>query len=167
MTNVFATFNDEHSLLAAARSAREEDLVIVDAYTPYPVHGLEAAMGIRRSRLTYACFFFGAAGLIGGLGFQLWVFVVNWAMTVGGTSLNVLPALIPVAFETAILFAALGTVVTFFAVARLFPGKRASLAAEGITDSQFVLAVESDDGERAKEFFEDQGAVKVEMEEIS
>lgn len=61
---VFATFEHEEDLLRATKAVRDQGLRIVDAFTPYAVHGLDAAMGLRRSRLTWVCFIL---GLIGGL----------------------------------------------------------------------------------------------------
>ncbi|MBI2193406.1 MAG: DUF3341 domain-containing protein [Planctomycetes bacterium] len=134
-------FEQETGLLAAARAAREQNLPVYDAYTPYAVHGLDAAMGLPRTRLPTVCFFCGLAGLAAALAFQLWTATSNWPMNVGGKPFHSLPALVPVSFETAVLLASLATVLAFFLRARLWPGRSPVSLANGVTDDRFVLAL--------------------------
>src|SRR5205823_1776972 len=65
-------FDDEAALLAAARAARAAGVAVADAYTPYAVHGLDEAMGLRRSRLPWVCFLAGLCGGALALSFELW-----------------------------------------------------------------------------------------------
>ena len=65
-------FPDEDRLLAALRDCRRRGVEVVDAHTPYPVHGIDELVGIRRSRLPVVCFLAGLTGLTAGLGFQYW-----------------------------------------------------------------------------------------------
>lgn len=154
-----AVFADEASILAAIRAAREKGLVVIDAFTPHPVHGMDEALGLVPTRLPVACFVLGVLGALSALGFQLWTFGVDWPLNVGGKSRTAFPALVPVAFEVAVLFAALGTVLLFFFVFGLAPGKRPRLAAHGITDDRFVLLVDSESD--PSEIFRELGAVEV------
>ena len=160
---LIASFDTEHALLDAAWGAREKGIQIHDAYTPYAVHGLEEAMGLKRTRLTFVCFAFGLTGLAVALAFQLWTFMVDWPLNVGGKSFSALPALIPITFETCVLFAALGTVATFFARTCLWPGKRPQLVCEGVTDDRFAIVLQTSDAEMAavREFIGTRGALEV------
>ena len=81
---LLATFDHEDDLLAAATAARERGLRIVDAFTPYAVHGLDRAMGLKASRLTWVCFICGMVGTVGMLWFEHWSASVDWALDVGG-----------------------------------------------------------------------------------
>src|SRR5262245_18811767 len=118
-----AAFERENDLLGATTTARERGLRIIDVYTPYAVHGLDEAMGLKPSRLSRACLACGAIGVAIALWFQHWAMSVDWPINVGGRPWNSLPAFVPVAFEVMVLFAGLGVVLAFFIRSRLYPGK--------------------------------------------
>ena len=139
---LFASFEHEDDLLAAATAIRHKGLRIIDAFTPYAVHGLDRAMGLKPSRLTWVCFVCGMTGALGMLWFEHWAASVSWAVNVGGKPWNSLPSDVPVAFEAAVLLAGFGSVFALFAVSRLYPGKKASHIFPGTTDDRFVLAIE-------------------------
>jgi hypothetical protein len=139
---VLGVFEGESELLAATHDARDAGLTIVDAFTPYPVHGLDGAMELPPSRLPWLCF---AAALVGAalkLWFEFWTMTVSWPVNVGGKPWNSLPAFVPVTFEVMVLSAGLSTVLAFFFLSRLRPGKRPLLVHDGVTDDRFVLVLE-------------------------
>ena len=140
-----ATFEHEDDLLAATRAVRGEGARIVDAFTPYAVHGLDRALGLRPSRLTWVCFVCGMAGALGMLWFEHWTASIDWQLNVGGKPWNSLPSDVPVAFEAAVLLAAFGSVFALFAVSRLFPGKRPHVIDRRVTDDRFVLVIDQAD----------------------
>ena len=88
---LLASFDHEDDILAATTAVRKQGLKIVDAYTPYAVHGLERAMGLPPSRLTWVCFACGMFGALGMLWFQYWSAAIDWAVDVGGKPWNSLP----------------------------------------------------------------------------
>lgn len=143
-----ATYDREEDLLSGARTARAQGFKIVDAYTPYAVHGLDDAMGLKPSRLTWVCFAFGASAVIFMTWFQHWTSAISWPINIGGKPWNSLPAFAPVIFESMVLCAGLGTVAVLFLVCRLRPGKQARLTVEGVTDDRYALVVEHDNAER-------------------
>ena len=102
------TFADEEDLLRTAHQFRERGLKIVDAFSPYPVHGLDEAIGLPPSRLSWVCAAFGFAGAAAMLWFQCWTSAVDWPLNVGGRPPHSPPAFIPVTFELGVLFSALG-----------------------------------------------------------
>jgi ActD protein len=163
---LYGTFRDEASILAATRAVRAQGYEIVDVYTPYAVHGLDQAMGLRRSRLGLACFALGALGLGCTLAFEYWTSAVSWPLNVGGKPWNSWPAFIPVAFELTVLCAGLGTVLAFLLRSRLFPGRHPVLATARVTDDEFVLVlVETSaafDPERVRALLAPLGPVRVE-----
>lgn len=146
--------------LAAARAARAAGLAVHDAYTPFPVHGMDEALGLGPSWLGKACLGFALAGLVGALAFEFWVSVFDWPMNVGGKPFDASPALIPVAFELTVLAAGLGTVATFLAFRGLSPARRPEVAGVGATDDRFALAfaLGGADDARARAFLAEQGA---------
>lgn len=136
-------FDSEEKILAATRAAREAGFPIHDVYTPYAVHGMDDAMGLRPSRLTWVTFLAGLTGGTAAMALQLYTSVVSWPINVGGKPFNSFPAFIPVTFELTILFAGLATVAAFLARCTLFPGqKRAALPR--VTDDRFALALNAE-----------------------
>lgn len=167
MSILIGYFDDEERVLGATRAAREAGYQVHDVYTPYAVHGMDEAMGLRRSRLTWVCFF---AGLTGGslaLSLQYYTSVVSWPLNVGGKPFASWPAFIPVTFELTVLIAALTTVAALFIRTRLFPGSSAE-ALPRVTDDRFALAlkVESPQGP-AREVLQQHGAVEVVEAEVA
>lgn len=141
-----AWYRSEEDILAAARDARLGGLEIHDAFTPFPVHGLDDAIGLRRSRLMRVAFFGGLLGMAIAVNLQLWVSLSEWPMIIGGKPLAPIPLFVPVTFELTVLISGLSTVAAFLFVSRLRPGKR-KLHFEGVTDNQFVLVLRQGDAE--------------------
>ena len=140
-TRVVCVFDREEDLVGAATTAREHGLTIVDAYTPYPVHGLSGAMGLTPSRLPWLCFALGAAAGAATLVFQHWASAVDWPINVGGRPWNSFPAFVPIAFEVIVLVAGLGTVAAFLAVTALRPWNKADVPDARVTDDRFALVL--------------------------
>ncbi len=142
---ILATFEHEDDLLAATTAIRGKGLRIIDAFTPYAVHGLDRAMGWQPSRLPWVCFVCGMVGALGMLWFEHWTASVSWALNVGGKPWNSLPSDVPVAFEAAVLLAGFGSVFALLAVSRLFPGKHGQAIRPRVTDDRFVLVIDEAD----------------------
>ena len=139
------TFEHEDDILSATKAVRKEGYRIVDVYAPYAVHGLDRAMGLRPSRLSWVCFLLGLIGAGAKVWFEFWTTATDWPVNVGGKPWNSLPAFVPITFEVMVLFAGLSTVFAFFLVSRLRPGRKAKLIAEGITNDRFALVLEQAD----------------------
>ena len=160
-----ATFSEEGPLVGAVRALRAHGFRIWDVYTPYPVHGLPEAMGLRRSRLPWLAAAAGALGLIAALGFQLYAASLDWPVNVGGKPDTSLLAFIPVTFEITVLAAGLATVAGLLFRCRLVPGPPPRLAEPGTTDAVFALALRRRDGGfdagTARRLLEESGAQTV------
>jgi len=113
---VVAEFADADSVLAAAHKAAEAGYTVMDAYSPVPVHGLDAALGRKPSKLPWMVFAGGVTGCLVGFGMQVWMAHVDYPWNVGGRPTISWPAFIPVTFELTILFSALTTVIGMFAL---------------------------------------------------
>ena len=143
---VICTFEREADLIGAAAAARGRGIEIEDAYTPYAVHGLAAAMGLPPSRLPRVTLVLGVFGAVSFLLFQQWASAVSWPINVGGRPWNSLPAFVPVAFETMVLFAGVGTVVAFLVLTGRHPWRRPRVVAPRVTDDRFALVLVIDGG---------------------
>lgn len=139
---IIGTFSDEEGMIHSAEKIRKENIDIYDIYTPFPVHGIDHLLDIKRSRLPIICFFGAGAGLAFSLWFQIWTSKTSWPLNVGGKPFNSFPAFIPVAFEITVLFGALLTVAAFLFRARLFPGNKTITPDLRITDDRFAIVVE-------------------------
>jgi hypothetical protein len=142
-TGVMAVFSDEESILKAAKSARDKfNLKHYDAFTPYPVHGLDDAMGMKRSWLPWVTFLGGISGTATALALEIWTSAVDWPINIGGKPMISLPAFIPITFELTVLFGGLLTVAVLFYVCGL-PNTKPKILHPRITNDRFVLFVPS------------------------
>jgi hypothetical protein len=159
-------FANEKDILNAAKAARQNDYEILDAYTPYAVHGLDDAIGLKPSRLPWICLALGLFGAIAKLWYQVWTSATSWPVNVGGKPLKSIPAFVPVTFEIMVLFAGVGTVLTFLFISKLRPGKKPKDLYKQITNDRFALALvqsnASFDVEEAKKMFSLFNAVEFE-----
>ena len=145
---VIAEFNDAQSLVDGANAAREAGYREIDAFSPFPVHGLAEAVGFHRSHLSLVVLIMGLLGGSGGFFMCWYANVVSYPWNIGGRPLNSWPAWIPIAFECAILLAAFGAVFGMLALNGLpmpyhpvFGVPRFALASR----NRFFLCIESKD----------------------
>ncbi|MBT3235485.1 MAG: DUF3341 domain-containing protein [Bdellovibrionales bacterium] len=150
---ILAMFDDEEDLVRAAKQIVSHEVLIHDIYTPFPVHGLDDLLLIKRSRLPYITFLAGLFGLLMAIAFQVWSSASAWPIIVGGKPHNSFPAFMPVTFELMVLFAALVTVGMFFFRAKLFPGKQVDLIDPRVTDNKFMMVINKCSAVTKKEEF--------------
>ncbi len=103
---ILAEFDTPTQLVDAARAVRDAGYTKTDAFSPFPLHEIDEALGIKRSILPYLIFAGGITGLLSGLGLQYYVHVFDWPIIVGGRPAFSLPSFVPPMFELTILFAA-------------------------------------------------------------
>jgi hypothetical protein len=113
---LMAEFDNPDALLAAAERAYAAGYRKLNAYAPYPVHGLAEAVGHRRTSLPLIVLIGGIVGGVGGYLLQYWTMAVDYPLNVAGRPLNSWPAFIPITFETTVLFAALAAVFGMLAL---------------------------------------------------
>ncbi|MCP4191949.1 MAG: DUF3341 domain-containing protein [Planctomycetaceae bacterium] len=145
---LLARFRNQTELLAAAKELRQYGLVRMDAFSPFPIHGMDQALGIPRSRLPFLVLWVGIAAGVAALGFQYWTNTVDYPFVVSGKPLFSLPANIPVAFEVIILaaaFAAFFGMLVLNGLPRLANPLFRSKSFLQVTDDGFFLFVDSSD----------------------
>ena len=167
---VLGVYDDEDVLLHAVEQVREKGVKIHEVYSPFPVHGLEDALGYKRTRLPIAAFMFGLLGLTLAITMQTWMLGVDWPMIIGGKNYISLPPFVPVSFELTVLLSALGMVATFFIVSDLKPYKKANLFDIRSTDDKHVMAIDLGKNDMGKEeigkVLNESGAVEVNDKKI-
>ena len=155
---------DDHAVVAAAHKVREAGYKKFDAITPFPVHGIEEAVGIKRSPIPYVTFLSGITGLSCGLALTYWTSAVSWPLNVGGKPFFSGPAFVPIMFELTILFAALFSIGAFIALCRL-PKIDPPLIDPDLTSHKFAIFIpENDvnyDAARAEQLLRSLGATEV------
>lgn len=141
LAGVVGFYNDSHSLMDATVKVRDANYRSFDTFTPYPVHGLEQAQGLKRSPLPWVTFFAGLTGLACAFALQYWTSAVDWPINIGGKPLNSWPAFVPVMFELTILFAGLSTVGAMFFLNGL-PNMKKKAFDSSITRDRFAIMID-------------------------
>ena len=142
---VVGNFYDEEVLFPAVKKVRRAGYKIHDVFTPFPIHGLDKAMGLRETSLHTAGFIYALAGTTTALGFITWALSIDWQLNFGGKPFFSLPAWIPITFELTVLFSAIGMVMTFCYLCQLAPFVKKDHFNLRSTDDTFVMVLECTD----------------------
>lgn len=140
-SGVFGLFDSEEEIIEAAEKAKEKKYQGFDCFTPYPVHGLDDAMGLARSGIPWVTFWMGAFGCIGGFLMQYTTYY-DWPLNIAGKSLNAWPAYIPITFEFTIFMAGVSSFVAMMILAKL-PKVGRKVLHPDITTDKFALWIPS------------------------
>ena len=157
-------FNDPDVFVEAARAANDRGFRNLDGYTPFPIHGIEEVMRIRRSWIPAVVLVALVTGAFLGWTLQYWTHVVDWPINVGGKPLNAWPAYVVIIFECAILVAGLTNFLLMFAACRLFPNPFPKVLDPDITNDRFALIIptpKASDEQPANELLKMMGADEI------
>ena len=185
LRGLLVEFDSPGALVTASERVREAGYTRWDTHTPFPVHGIDEAMGIRRTRLPWVVFGLGVLGCIGGLILQWWTnatgasefpfvpaFVQGYNYIISGKPQFSLPANIPVIFETTVLLAAFGAVFGMLAMNNLPRHFNPLFSVERfkrVTTDRFFIVVNAVDPKfdaaRTRSLLESLGGVAVEAVE--
>ncbi len=144
LVGIVGIYKDPEQLMLAARKFKDAKVKKMDAYTPFPVHGMEDAIGIPRSKVPWVTFLAGLTGLAIGFSLETWVSTVNWRLNVGGKPFFSFPAFIPVMFELTVLIAGLSTAAALFAFSGM-PNFKPQVIDPDLTNDKFALFVSAED----------------------
>ena len=142
LAGVVGFFDDPETLMEATAKTRDSHYKDFDCFTPYPIHGLEHAQGLGRSRVPYVTGVFAFTGTACAF---LWQYAASktwWPHLIGGKPFNSLPAFVPIIFELSILF---GGIATFFGmlVFNRLPNFTKRAFDPSITNNRFAILIES------------------------
>jgi hypothetical protein len=143
---VLAQFASPADLFHACERVRDAGFTRWDAHSPFPVHGLNRAMGLRRSLLPWIVLVMGLTGATLGFVLQWWVHTSAYPLVISGKPFFTWPAFIPVTFEVAVLFGALGAVFGMLGLNRLPMHNHPlfqSKVFERASDDAFFISIES------------------------
>jgi len=164
-----ALYTDDDILMNAVKQVRGQKYHIEEVYTPFPVHGLDKALGLEDSRISMAAFLYGVLGLTVAITMMNYIMIEDWPQDIGGkpsfTFFQNLPAFIPVMFEMTVFFAAHLMVITFYLRSRMWPFKKAENPNPRTTSDLFLMevAAKSDQEEKLTELLLDTGAIEVQV----
>lgn len=169
---ILAEFGTPTDLYRACERVRDAGFTRWDAHTPFPVHGLDRAMGLERSPLPWIVLVMGLAGAALGFGMQWWVHERAYPLVISGKPYFAWPAYIPITFELGVLFAALGAVLGMLGLNRLpmhYHPLFQSRIFERASDDAFFISIEAWDPRfdpaGTRQLLESLGARRVELVE--
>ena len=143
---VYGIFDDEEVLLNSVKEIRSNNIDIKEVYTPFPVHGLDKALGLKETRMAIAAFVYGCLGITFA-GLMIYnIMIIDWPMNIGGkpnfTFYHNVPSFVPVMFECTVLFAAHLMSITYLIKCGLFPGAKSENPDPRTTDDKFLIEFE-------------------------
>ena len=165
---VVGCFDDENVLFPAVKKVRLAGYKLHDVYTPFPIHGLDHALGLRQTSLHTAGFIYGITGTSIALGGMGWIFTSDWPLNIDGKPHFPLPAFIPITFETTVLLSAVGMVLTFCYLCQMAPFVKKHHFHPRATDDLFVMVIECTSKtniDDLQNFLTNAGAVEVNVQE--
>lgn len=145
---VLGLFDSPNALMSAIPKIREKQAGALEAYTPYPIHGIDDALGLRRSPLGGMVLVMGVLGAITAFGFQFWMSAIDYPIVTGGKAPWSWEAFIPIMFEVTVLFATFTAGLGMLLLLNKLPffghPVLASDAIKGITRDRFALVIEAE-----------------------
>ena len=167
---IHAIYDDEITLLKAVKEIRNQDISIKEVYSPFPIHGLDKALGLKETRMAITAFIYGCIGISFG-GLLIYYIMISgdyksWPMDIGNkpnwTFYHNLPAFVPIMFELTVLFAAHLMSITYFFRNKLYPGSNDRSPDIRTTDDKFLMEIEAtDSNSRVKEILQKTGAIEI------
>lgn len=135
-------YDDDDVVLKAVKDVKKAGVRIHEVYTPFPIHGLDVALGHPRTRLGIAAFLFGLSGTLTALALTYYTEGFDWPMVVGGKDSFSPIVYVPIFFELTVLFSALGMVATFLITNGLGPTVKPLMYDLRTTDNKFAMAID-------------------------
>ena len=169
---LLAEFESAQAIYHACAHVRDAGFRDWDAHTPFPVHGLDKAMGLKPTILPWIVLCIGLTGTATAIALQGWVHSIEYPLVISGKPFFALPAYVPIIFELSVLFSAFAAVFGMLGLNRLpmlhhplFRSRRF----ERVTDDRFFISIEATDpkfdADRTRQLLEEAGATHVELVE--
>jgi len=167
---VQALYQDDDILMNAVKKVKAAHHHIEEVYCPFPVHGLDKAMGLQPTRLAITAFLYGCLGLTVAITMMNYIMIDDWPQDIGGkpsfSFFTNMPAFVPIMFEMTVFFAAHLMVITFYLRSKLWPFKKAENPDVRTTDDHFLMEVAvHGNEEEITELLKGTGAVEIKISE--
>jgi hypothetical protein len=163
---LLALYEDPDTILAAAKKAKQAGFTRWDVFTPFPVHGMDEAMGMGRSFVPWVTLGAGLVGMGTALFIQFGTMVYSWPNNFGGKPAGGWPSFVPITFEMTVLFAGITTAFVALVVGGVFKWKKPKLDPD-LTCHRFGIYVDASDpkydGKKSRALLESTGAVEVRL----
>lgn len=165
---IHAIYTDDDVLMNAVKKVKAERHHIEEIYTPFPVHGLDKAMGLAPTRIAIASFMYGCVGLIVAIVMMNFIMIKDWPQDIGGkpsfSYIQNMPAFVPIMFELTVFFAAHLMVITFYLRSKMWPFKKAENPDPRTTDDHFLMEIAVHGNEKEIEsLLKETGAVEIKL----
>jgi len=145
---IYGIFDCEEVLLSSVKKIRENKIEITEVYSPFPVHGLDKALGLKETRMAITAFIYGCIGISLAALMIYNIMIVDWAQNIGGkpnfSFYHNMPSFIPIMFECTVLFAAHLMSITYLVRNGLYPGGTSDSPDERTTDDKFLMVIDVD-----------------------
>lgn len=164
---IHALYADDDILMQAVKQVRSERYNIDEVYTPFPVHGLDKAMGLAPTRLAICSFLYALVGLTVATWMMNFIMIQDWPQDIGGkpsfSYYQNMPAFVPIMFELTVFFGAHLMVITFYMRSKIWPFKKAENPDLRTTDDHFLMVIDagSHDVEKMTKFLDNTGALEI------
>ena len=165
---IHAIYTDDDVLMSAVKKVKASRFHIEEIYTPFPVHGLDKAMGLEPTRIAITAFMYGLVGLAVSIIMMNYIMIEDWPRDIGGkpsfSYIENMPAFVPIMFELTVFFAAHLMVITFYLRSRMWPFKKAENPDPRTTDDHFLMEIAVDGNEKELEsLLKETGAVEINL----
>lgn len=142
-------YDDDETLLDAARQLVSQGIRVKDVFSPFPIHGLDPIIGVKRTRLAICSFMYATTGTLLAILGTYYFMIVDWPMNIGGkpnfTWIENAPAFVPVMFEFSVFCGAHGMAITYLLRNGTLPGMPADNPDPRTTDDKFVMEIVTDE----------------------
>ena len=163
---IHALYTDDDVLMAAVKAVKAEDHYIEEVYTPFPVHGLDKAMGLKETRIAIMSFIYGCIGLTIAILMMNYIMIEDWPQNIGGkpsfSFIQNVPSFVPIMFELTVFHAAHLMVITFYLRSKLWPFKESENPIPSTTDDKFLIQIDNYKSEsELKKLLKKTGAIEI------
>ena len=162
---IYGIYADDDDLMSGVRAFNEKGISINEVYTPFPVHGLDVALGLKKTRISDAAFIYAVYGVLVGSLITYYTMNHDWPMNIGGKPafdwFHNMPAFVVPMFELMVFCAAHMMSLTFLFRNKMYPGAAAQNPDPRTTDDKFMMEFISDDVDAIKQVLIDTGVEEI------
>lgn len=162
---IYGLYGDDDDLLHAIKAFNDKGIKITEVYTPFPVHGLDKALGLKKAKVSEAAFWYGVYGVTIAVLTTWYMMNHDWPQVIGGKPAfdwaHNMPAFVVIMFELMVFCSAHLMSLTFLYVNKLYPGAKPQNPDPRTTDDKFMIEFVSNDLDKIKQLLIDTGVEEI------